>query len=81
MLFVQRVGIFTDYINLSRDAVGITSDQVYRWRFLIEDNGPEIMYIKGVYNIVADTISKLDYNAIKNCHAADEDSGEYSSEY
>lgn len=54
MLFGQKVEIFTDHINLTRDALGMTSDRVYIWRLLIEEYGPEIMYIKGVDNTVAD---------------------------
>jgi hypothetical protein len=36
-------------------------DRVYRWRLLIEEYGPEIKYIKGIHNIVADALSRLDY--------------------
>ena len=80
MLFGQRVEIFTDHINLSRDTLGMTSDQVYTWRLLIEEYGPEIMYIKDVDNTVADTISRQDYNPTKTCQADDEDPSEYSSD-
>jgi hypothetical protein len=80
ILFGQKVEIYTDHINLTRDALGMTSDRVYRWRLLIEEYGPEIMYIKGVDNTVADAISRLDYNPTKNRHADDEDSNEYSSD-
>ena len=31
-----------------------------QWRVLLEGLGPEIVYIKGVHNTVADTISRLD---------------------
>ena len=31
-----------------------------RWRLLIEEYGPEIKYIKGENNIVADALSRLD---------------------
>ena len=58
----------------------MTSDRVYRWRLLIEEYGPEIMYIKGVDNTVADAISRLDYDPTMNRHADDEDSNEYSSD-
>ena len=41
MLCGQRVEIFHfhDHINLTRDALGMTSDRVYRWRLLIEEYG------------------------------------------
>jgi hypothetical protein len=80
MLFCQRVENVTGHISLTRDPLGMTSDRVYRWRLLIEEYGPEIMYIKGVDNTVADDISRLDYNPTQNRHADDEDSDEYSSE-
>ena len=40
----------------------MTCDCVYRWRLLLEEYGPEIIYIKGEDNIVADTISHLEYD-------------------
>jgi hypothetical protein len=38
------------------------SDRVTRWRILLEEYDPEIIYIKGIYNTVADAISQLDYD-------------------
>ncbi len=40
----------------------MTSDRVYRWRLLLEECGPKIVYIKGIHNTVADAISQLEYN-------------------
>ena len=31
-----------------------------RWRLVIEEFGPELNYIKGEHNIVADSLSRLD---------------------
>ena len=62
MLLGQRIRVFTDHKNLIREALGQTSDRVYRWRMLLEEFGPEIEYIKGVDNTVADALSRLDYN-------------------
>ena len=56
---------FTDHKNPTRDALGLTSDRVYRWRLLLEEYGPEIIYIKGVDNTVADALSRLEYDPIK----------------
>jgi hypothetical protein len=50
-----------DHINRIQDAIGLTSDRVYRWRLLLEEYGPEIIHIKGIHNTVADAISRLDY--------------------
>ena len=35
---------------------------MYQWRLILEEYDPEIIYIKGEDNIVADAISRLDYN-------------------
>jgi hypothetical protein len=32
----QYIKVFTDYKNLMRDALGLTLDQVYQWRLLLE---------------------------------------------
>ena len=63
MLWGQRIKVYTDHKNLMQEALGMTSDRVYRWRLLLEEYGPEIVYIKGIHNSVADAISRLDYNA------------------
>ena len=66
MLWGQKIKVFTDHKNLTRDALGLTSDRVYRWRLLLEEFGPEIIYIKGVDNTVADALSRLEYDPTKN---------------
>jgi len=38
------------------------SDRVARWRILLEEYAPKIIYIKGINNTVADAISQLDYD-------------------
>ena len=60
MLWGQSIKVFTDHKNLTRDALGLTSDRVYRWRLLLEEYAPDIVYIKGVHNTVADAISRLE---------------------
>jgi hypothetical protein len=44
----------------------LTSDQVYQWRLLLEEYGPEIVYIKDIHNTVADAISRLEYDPSVN---------------
>jgi hypothetical protein len=56
MLWGQDINDYTDHKNLTRDTLGLTSDRVYRWRFLLEEYAPEIIYIKGIHNTVADAI-------------------------
>jgi hypothetical protein len=68
ILWGQKLKVFTDHKNLMlmRDALGLTSDQVYWWRILLEEYGPEIAYIKGIHNTVADAISRLEYDPSVN---------------
>ena len=66
MLWGQRIKVFTDHKNLTRDMLGLTSDRVYRWRLLLEEYNPEIIYIKGVDNTVADALSRLEYDLSKH---------------
>jgi hypothetical protein len=49
-----------------RDALGLTSDQVYQWRLLQEKYRPEIVYIKGIRNTMADAVSWLEYDPSVN---------------
>jgi hypothetical protein len=66
MLWGQNIKVFTDHANLMRDALGLTSDQVYRWRLLLEEYGPEINYIKGIHNTMADAVLRLEYDPSVN---------------
>ncbi len=66
MLWGQQIKVFTDHANLMRDDLGLTSDRVYRLRLLLEEYGPEIIYIKGIHNTVADAVSRLEYDPSVN---------------
>ena len=66
MLWGQPIKVFTDHKNLMRDALGLTLDRVYRWRLLLEEYRPGIVYIKGLHNTVADAISRLEYDPSVN---------------
>ena len=72
MLWGQEIKVFTDHKNLTRDALGSTSDRVYRWRLLLEEFSPEIVYIKGINNTVADAISRLDFTPVAEPEKAGE---------
>ncbi len=58
----QNIMVYTDHKNLTRDALGLTSDRVYWWWLLLEEYAPQIIYIKGIHNTVADAVSRLDYD-------------------
>jgi hypothetical protein len=66
MLWSQNIKVFTDHANLMRDALGLTLDQVYRWRLLLEECGPKIVYIKGIHNTIADAVLWLEYDPSVN---------------
>jgi hypothetical protein len=66
MLWGQSIKVYTDHANLIRDALGMTLDCVYQWRLLLEEYRPKIVYIKGIHNTIADTISQLEYDSSIN---------------
>ena len=49
MLWGQRLNVYTDHKNLTRDGLGSTSDRVAHLRTLLEEYAPEIIYIKGIH--------------------------------
>jgi hypothetical protein len=62
MLWGQNIKVFNDHANLMRDALGLTLNQVYQWRLLLEEYGPKIVYIKGIHNTMADAVLWLEYD-------------------
>ncbi len=67
MLWGQDIKVYTDHKNLTRDAlVGLTSDRLYCWWLLLEENASEIIHIKGIHNTVADAILQLEYDSKLN---------------
>jgi hypothetical protein len=49
MLWGQRINVYTDYKNLTRDGLGLTSDRVAPLEDTLEEYAPEIIYIKGIH--------------------------------
>ncbi len=45
MLWGQSIKVFTDHKILTQGALGLTSDQVNQWRLLLEEYGPNIVYL------------------------------------
>jgi hypothetical protein len=62
MLWRQTIKVYTDHKNLTQDVLGSASDRVYCWRLLMKESAPEIVYTKGIHNMVTDAISQLGYN-------------------
>ncbi len=62
MLWGQDIKVYTDHKNLTRDALGLTSDRVYHWRLVLKEYASAIIHIKRIHNTVADTILRLKYD-------------------
>ena len=62
ILLGQRVTVYTDHKNLVHNTTMMTSERVMRWRLLLEEFGPNILYVKGKHNTVADALSRLNFN-------------------
>jgi RNase H-like domain found in reverse transcriptase/Integrase zinc binding domain len=58
ILIGQRIRVYTDHKNLIYK--DFNTERVLRWRLSIEEFGPEILYVKGINNPVADALSRLD---------------------
>ena len=69
MLWRQQLTVYTDHRKLMQDALGLTCDRVYRWRLLLEEYDPKIVYMKGIHNTVVDAISRLDFGPSKESKA------------
>ena len=58
ILLGQQIQIHTDHKNLTYK--NFNTERVMRWRLILEEYSPELLYIKGSHNIVADALSRLD---------------------
>jgi len=58
MLLGQQIVVHTDHENLTYK--NFNSDRVMHWRLFIEEYSPDLQYIKGTHNVVADALSRLD---------------------
>ena len=57
ILLGQKIVVHTDHKNLT--CKNFNTARVMRWRLILEEYGPELRYIKGENNIVADALSRL----------------------
>ena len=58
ILLGQQINVCTDHDNLIHQS--FNAERVMRWRLTLEEVSPELIYIKGSKNIVADALSSLD---------------------
>ena len=58
ILLGQQIRVYTDHKNLTYK--NFNTERVIRWRMVIEDFAPELIYIQGTRNVVADAISRLE---------------------
>ena len=54
----QQVRVYNDHKNLTYKQ--FNTDRVMRWRLIIEEFSPELVYIQGEKDIVADALSRLE---------------------
>ncbi len=52
MLWGKEITVYTYHKNQTQDALGLTSDHMYRLILVLEDYGPTIVYNKGIQNII-----------------------------
>ena len=57
ILLGHKIVVHTDHLNLTYKT--FNTERVMRWRLILEEYGPELRYIKGPHNIVADAFSRL----------------------
>ena len=58
ILLGQRRTVYTDHKNLTY--ANFNTERVMCWHLNLEEYGPELIYLKGETNIVADALSRLD---------------------
>ena len=58
ILLGQKIKVYTDHKNLTYKT--FNTERVMRWRLILEEYGPELIYIPGNKNIVANALSRLE---------------------
>ncbi len=77
ILLGKQITVFTDHKNLTYK--NFNTERVMRWRLVLEEFGPDLQYIKGERNVVADALSRLEIDDeqeifnISECFGYDDD--------
>ena len=58
ILVRQQIIVHTDHNNFT--CKNFNTERVMKWRFILEEFGPELNYIKGEDNIVTDALSRME---------------------
>ena len=58
ILLGQRIKVYTDHKNLTYKT--FNTERVMRWRLILEEYSPELIYIQGSKNVAADALSRLE---------------------
>ena len=58
ILLGHQITVYNDHKNLTYKM--FNTERVMRWRIIIEEFGPELKYIKGENNAVANALSSLE---------------------
>jgi RNase H-like domain found in reverse transcriptase/Integrase zinc binding domain/Reverse transcriptase (RNA-dependent DNA polymerase) len=61
MIYGYPIKVYTDHQNWTYDKA-FRNARVMRWRLLIQEYAPTLIYIKGEKNVVADALSRLDFD-------------------
>ena len=57
ILLGHQIRVYTDHKNLTYQ--NFNTERVLRWRLILEEFGPELHYVQGNKNVVADALSRL----------------------
>src|SRR6476660_5576078 len=68
ILLGQQIRVHTDHDNLMYKT--FNSDRVMKWRLYIKEYSPDLQYIKGEKNVVADALSRLNMEEEPSLHKA-----------
>ena len=59
----QQIKVYINHQNLTY--VNFDTERIMRWRLIIEEYSPELIYLKGQTNIVAHALSRLNIDTSK----------------
>lgn len=59
MLLGQRIRVYTDHKNLTYEGTKHGNDRVLRQRLVLEEFGPELVWLAGEKNVAADMLSRI----------------------